>query len=126
MEKPVRVLVAIRSRLIRELVLATLADQPDIEIVGEVQDDAEIPAAVENSYPAFLILAMDRPEQRPSLCDSLLRQYPEMKILALAPEHNSAVFYWASLDIHSHRVETSEEGILSALRGRTHAAGGEQ
>ncbi len=126
MEKPVRVLVAIRPRLIRELVLATLADQPDIEIVGEVQDDAEIPAAVENTHPAFLIQAMDRPEQRPSLCDSLLRQYPEMKILALAPEHNSTVFYWASLDIHSHRVETSEEGILSALRGRSHAAGGEQ
>lgn len=126
MEKSIRVLVAIRPRLIRELVLATLADQPDIEIVGEVQDDAEIPAAVENSHPAFLIMAMNRPEQRPSLCDSLLRQYPEMKILALAPEHNSTVFYWASLDIHSRRMEASEEGILSALRGRSRATGGEQ
>ena len=126
MEKPIRVLVAIRPRLIRELVLATIADQPDIEIVGEVQDDAEIPAAVENSHPTFLIMAMNWPEQRPSVCDALLRQYPEIKVLALAPEHNSTVFYWASLDIHSHRVEASEEGILGALRGRSRTAGGEQ
>jgi hypothetical protein len=126
MEKTVRVLVAIRPRLIRELVLATIADQPDIEIAGEVLDDAEILAAVERTHPAFLIVAMDKPERRPSVCDALLRQYPEMKILALAPERNITVFYWASLDIHAHRVEASEEGILGALRGRSHATGGEQ
>ncbi|MGA7753318.1 MAG: hypothetical protein WCB05_10815 [Candidatus Sulfotelmatobacter sp.] len=34
--KRVRVLVANRPRLMREMVMTTISDQPDIEIVGEV------------------------------------------------------------------------------------------
>jgi hypothetical protein len=37
MEKTIRVLVANRPRLMRELIVATFADQPDIEIVGEIE-----------------------------------------------------------------------------------------
>lgn len=43
METPTRVLVAGCQRFIRELILSTLADQPDIEVVvGEVIDESEI------------------------------------------------------------------------------------
>ena len=56
MDKPIRVLVANRPRLMRKLNLATFADQPD------------------------------------------------------------SVHYWASLNIHSHDVEASEEAILGILR----------
>ena len=118
MEKLIRVVVANRPRLMRELVLATISEQPDIEIVGEVQDEADIRRVVEEKQPDFLIIALDEPSGRPLLCDSLLYQFPDMKILALAPERNSSVFYWASLDIHSNQVEASEEGILDALRGK--------
>jgi len=118
MEKLIRVVVANQPRLMRELVLATISEQPVIEIVGEVQNEADIRRVVEEKKPDFLIIALDEPGERPRLCDSLLCQFPDMKILALAPERNSSVFYWASLDIHSNRVEASEEGILDALRGK--------
>ena len=42
MARSIRVLVANRPKLMRELMLATLADEPGIEIVGEVSEDAEI------------------------------------------------------------------------------------
>jgi DNA-binding NarL/FixJ family response regulator len=116
MAKSVRVLVANRPRLIRELILATISDQPDIEVVGEVQDEADILFTVEEKRPDFLIVALDDSGARPSVCDVLLAKFPNMKILALAPERNSSVFYWASLDIHSFNVEASEDGILGALR----------
>ena len=119
MSKHVRVVVANRPRLMRELLLATIADQPDIEVVAEVQDDADIARVVEEKHPDFLIVALDYPDQRPALCDSLLKQFPDMKILALAPERNCSIFYWASLNIHANAVEASEEGILSALRSKT-------
>jgi hypothetical protein len=102
----------------RELVLATIADQPDIEIVGETQDDAAITELVERLKPDSLIIALDEPEVRPGLCGFLLGRYPQMKILAVAPERNSSIYYWAFVDIRSQRVETSEEGILGVLRGR--------
>jgi len=126
MTRNIRVLVANRPRLIRELLLATIADQPDIEVVGEVQNEADILGAVEQEHPDFLIVALDNPQSRPAVCDILLEKFPSMKILALAPERNSSVFYWASIDIHSFDVEASEEGILNVLRGPGRRAGGYQ
>ncbi len=123
MERNIRVVVANRPRLMRDLVLEIIADQPDIDIVGEVQDDADIARVVEEQKPDFLIIALDEPKQRPFLCDSLLRQHPNMRILALAPERNSSVFFWASFDIHSNDVEASEQGVLDALRSKIQLAG---
>lgn len=117
MEK-IKVLVANRPRLMRELVMATISDQPDIEIVGVLEDETSILERVEQSHPEFLIIALDHSDERPHICDVLLDRFPHMCILALAVERNSSIFYWASLDIRSNRIENSEHGILSALRGR--------
>jgi len=52
-------LVANHPRLMRELVMATIADQPDIEVVGEVQNETELADTVEQVQPDVLIIAMD-------------------------------------------------------------------
>ena len=122
--QPIRVVVANQPRLMRELVLETILEQPDIEIVAEIQNENEIAQIVEGTHPDFLIIALDENNQRPPLCDTLLRRYPEMKILALAPERNSSIFYWASFDIHSSQVEASQAGILSTLRRKIQYVGG--
>ena len=57
---PIRVLVANQPRLMRESPMATIGDQPDIEIVGEVEDESDIVEAVERSHPDFLIIALGR------------------------------------------------------------------
>lgn len=124
MPQSVRVVVANQPRLMRELVLEALTEQPDIDVVGEIKDDHEIVDAVEKIRPDFLIIALEESNQRPAICDSLLRRYPEMKILALAPQRNSSVFYWASFDIHSSQVEASEAGLLSTLRRKSEYVGG--
>jgi chemotaxis response regulator CheB len=124
MPQPIRVLVANRPRLMREMVLETISEQPDIEIVAEIHNEEEIVEAVGGLHPDFLIIALDGSDQRPPLCDALLRRYPEMKILALAPERNSGIFFWASFDIHESPVEASEAGILNALRRKSQYVGG--
>jgi chemotaxis response regulator CheB len=122
----IRVLVANQPRLMRELILETISDQPDIEIVGETHDDGQIPDLVERLHPDFLIVALSESDERPGICDVVLERHPQLKILALAPERNSSMFYWAALDIRSDRVEASEEGVLSALRSRTQVVGGQR
>jgi DNA-binding NarL/FixJ family response regulator len=102
----------------RELVLATISDQPDIEIIGEIKDDSEIAHVTAESQPDFVIIALDRTDQRPVMCNALLGRHPQIKVLALAPERSSSVFFWSVVDIHSAPVESSEEGILNALRGK--------
>jgi DNA-binding NarL/FixJ family response regulator len=124
MTPSIRVVVANQPRLMRELVLEAIIEQPDIEVVGEVKDEDEIVDAVERMHPEFLIIALNESNQRPLLCDTLLRCYPEMKILALAPERNCSIFYWASFDIHEAPVEASEVGILNTLRSKGLCVGG--
>ena len=102
----------------RDLVLATIGDQPDIDIVGETEDEAEITELVERTRPDYLIIAHEDPLTRPGLSGFLLGRYPQMKILSLAAERNSGTFYWAFVDIRSMPVESSEQGILSALRNK--------
>ena len=118
MEKSIRVLVANHPRLMREIVLTTFADQPDIEIVGEVADESEISESVKRTLPNFVVIALDHPGSRPAICDELLREHPEVRIIAVAPEKNCIVYYWASFNIHSNDVEASEEGILNAMRSK--------
>ncbi len=100
----VRVLVANRPRLMNDLALATVADQPDIEVVGVTENESEITELVERTRPDYLIIALDDSEVRPSLSGFLLGRYPQMKILAVAPEKNRSLFYWAFVDIRSHPV----------------------
>ena len=123
MEKAIRVLVANRPRLMRELILTTFADQPDVEIVGEVGDESEISESVKRTLPNFVVIALDHPGRRPAICDELLREHPEVRVIAVAPEKNFVVYYWASLNIHSNNIEASEEGILNVLRTRMVANG---
>jgi chemotaxis response regulator CheB len=117
MEKAIRVLVANHPRLLRETILTTFADQPDIEIVGEVSDESEIMECVKKTLPNFVVVALDQPGRRPRVCDDLFREHPDVRVIAVAPAKNFIVYYWASLDIHSSNIEASEEGMLNALRG---------
>lgn len=122
MEKPIRVLVANRPRLLRDTILTTFADQPDIEIVGEVADESEIFECVTKTLPDFVVVALDRPGERPRICDILLHEHPEVRVIAVAQTNNYVVYYWASLDIHSTNIEPSEEGVLGVLRSKLAAS----
>jgi len=123
MEKAIRVLVANHPRLMRELIRTTFADQPDIEVVGEVDEEADISESVKRTMPNFVVIALDHPGRRPAICDELLREHPEVRVIAVAPEKNFVVSYWASLNIHSNDIESSEEGLLAAMRRHLVAEG---
>ena len=125
MFRSVRVLVANRPKLMRELILATLADEPGVEIVGEVAEEAEIEERVREVSPDLLVIELDEPSKRPQLCDVLLRDHPTLRIIAVASQQNCSVFYWASFDIHSNEIEASEQGILNAVRNITTMGAGE-
>ena len=125
-ERKIRVIVANRPRLLRELVLTTISEQPDIEIVGVANTEEEILGSVDQTHPDFLIIALEDSGNRPVICDFVLERHPEVKILAIAPKRNVSVFYWASIDICCECVESSERGILETLRKRQPAMEAQQ
>lgn len=119
--RAIRVLVANKPRLMQDLVLATISDQPDIEIVGQVADEAQLIATVQETRPDFLIVALEKSDRLPRACRAALENNPSLRIIAIAPNRNSTMFYWASLNIRSNRIESSEESVLNALRGNAQA-----
>jgi AmiR/NasT family two-component response regulator len=124
MENVVRVLVANRPRLLREMILATLSEQTGIDVVGETEDERAVPELVERTRPDFLLIGMEEGRRRPKICDVLLRKYPSLRIIAVAPSSNLGIFYWASFEIHSATLEASEEGLLEVIRRKDALPGG--
>ena len=122
MERQIRVLVANRPKLMREIIIETFADQPDIEIVGEVTEDSDILGQVDETQPDFLFIALDDPDKRPPVCDAILRLHPKVRIIAVAANSNRTVKYWASFSIHRSVIEASEEAILGVMRGNAKSA----
>jgi chemotaxis response regulator CheB len=121
--RKIRVLVANTPRLMRDLVLATLADQADVEVVGEVCEESEILNALERTKPDFLIISLGPSNQRPPICVQALEKDPNLRVVAIDPNRDSIMYYWLSPEIRSSRIETSEGGVLSALRGKVDLAG---
>jgi DNA-binding NarL/FixJ family response regulator len=124
MMNAIRVLVANKPRLMRELVLATISGQPDIEIVGQLQDESEMEQAVAQTHPDFLIVSLEDSDRLSQGCRILLQRFPHLRVIAIAPNRESTICYWASLNIESNRIESSEESVLSALRGKVQLAQG--
>ena len=85
-------------------------------MVGEAENEQDVPSLVAATKPDFLLIALDEPQRRPALCDVLLREFPALRIIAVAPNKNLGIFYWASFDIHSRTMEASEEALLAAMR----------
>ena len=124
MDRPIRVLVANRPKLMREVIIETFVDQPDIAIVGEVAEEAEILSRVEETRPDVLFIALDDEQERPAVCDTILRSHPEISIFAVAEHANQTMRYWASLSIHASVMEASGEAILNAMRSKLAVTGG--
>jgi chemotaxis response regulator CheB len=116
MVKTFRVLMANQPKLMRELLVETLAEQSWIEIVGEVSDEKGIRELVLKTSPDLLIVTAEKPGKRPAICDALLREFPSLRIIAVAAEESYSVCYWASLDIHADDIEPSEQGFLNAVK----------
>ncbi|HKW61697.1 MAG TPA: hypothetical protein VJN89_04060 [Candidatus Acidoferrum sp.] len=119
MDTKVRVLVANRPRLMRELVLSTLSEQAGIHVVGEATNEQDVPSLVAETQPDFLLIALDESQKRPALCDLLLREFPRLRIIAVAPNANVGIFYWASFEIHSSKMEASEAALLEVMRSKS-------
>jgi chemotaxis response regulator CheB len=123
MAMSIRILVANHPKLMREAVVAAFADQPDVEIVGEVSDEAQINDRVNQTLPDLLVVTLDDSGKRPAICDTVLHAHPAVRIIAVSSAQNQSVCYWAVLQIQSKNIEPSEEGMLIAARSLAAATG---
>jgi AmiR/NasT family two-component response regulator len=116
MAKRLRVVMANPPKLMRQLLLEKLKEEPWIEMVGEATQESEIRELAQKTAPDLVVVTADRPGRRPAICDELLSEFLALRLIAVTPRENHAVSYWASLEIHADEIESSECGFLGTVR----------
>lgn len=112
--KKIKVLLANRPRMMREVFREIIERQSDMEVVGEVLDPLDILMAVREMEADAVILAVKDSEE-PGLCSHLLSENPNLTILGLTSEGKSA-FIEQLCPRRREIIDPSEGSILSALR----------
>jgi len=116
MDTSIRVLVANRPRLLRELVLSTLSEQAGISVVGETDNERDVPSLVAETKPDFLLIALDEPQRRPAVVRFAAAGFSGASNHCRGSITNVGIYYWASFEIHSTTMEVSEKALLDMLR----------
>jgi len=109
--KKIKILLANRPRMLREVVREIIEAQPDMEVVGEVPDPVELLVAVKDTVADAVILDLEDSEE-PGLASHLLAGYPNLTIVGLAPNGKTAFVRPGRREI----VDPTGANILSALR----------
>lgn len=109
-----RVLLLDMPRLLRELVRDVVSEQPDLEVVGELDDESQLDAAISSTDPNFVIVGTDRAELSAAFRE-LFEVRPRLKVLALATEGGRSVV-WELAPRCVQLGEMSPESLLAALR----------
>ena len=113
MVKGLRVLMSNQPKLMRQLLLEMLKEEPWIEIVGEATQQSEIRELVQKTAPDLVVVTADRPGRRSAICDELLSEFLALRLIAVTPHENYAV---SSREINADEIESSERGFLGAVR----------
>src|SRR5688500_6302486 len=107
-----KVLLALRPRLLSDVVRLILELQPDMNVVREVANLAELLLAVKATEVEVVIITPDDLDKEPGICSYLLVEYPHLIILALSAINDTAFIYKAGS--RRERIDNvGEETILS-------------
>jgi hypothetical protein len=116
MVKTFRILMANQPKLMRELLVEMLAEESWIEIVGKWRKWRTSASWGRRPPQPFWSSQQMSRANGPPICDELLREYPALRIIAVAPKQNYTVCYWASFDIHATDIEPSGQGFWTAVK----------
>ncbi len=111
----IKVLVAVRPRMLSQLVKHTVARQPDMDVVRELIDPAELLRTLRSTDVEVVIATAGDADREPGLGSTLLAAYPHLKIMTLSETGATAMFY-ESGSPKKRIEEVGEESMLDAIR----------
>jgi threonine dehydratase len=114
----VRVLIGALPAPLQEAVSAVVARDPHIELVGLAATPSELLAAA-GELDAEVVVVATVDSALPGVATHLLDQYPDIRVVAVAPEGSAALVY--SLQPHTDRFSgSSVAGLAESIRAAWH------
>lgn len=109
--------------MMREIVTETLANEPDMIVVGEYSERAGFLHALAEDRPDVVICGTSTPEES-ALPNHFLAMSPHVKLLMLAINGRGAVMY--ELRPHTTTLgDVSPQRLLDAIRNRSTGEAGD-
>ena len=112
--KKIRIILANRPQLARDVVRGIIDRQGDMEVVREAEQRFDLLLAVKETHADAVILSAHDSDVQ-GLCSHLLAEYPGLTILALSVEGRSA-FVEQLCPSRREIADPSNERVLAALR----------
>lgn len=97
-----RVILANNSRLLREMLHRVLNKTAELEVVRELADQENLPSAIEQLDPAWVIVSSQHGEHAQRWLDARVAENPAVRFLILSPDYSG-------LRVKSHLAP--EEGL---------------
>jgi DNA-binding NarL/FixJ family response regulator len=117
--RKITVLLAIRPRMLSEVVRHIIARQPDMAVVGELMDPIGLLGALRVIAAEVVIITPGDSEREPGLGSALLAAYPHLKILVLSATGDTAAVYQAGAP-EQCLDDVGEESVLGTIRAFRH------
>ncbi len=109
------VLLAVESPILRDALSAMLRSQPDIEVLGEVNDPVDLLLAVEATEAQAVIYTFPQAPKLPGICSHLFAEYPGLLVIGLSPDGDQACACRQTIDVKS-LANAGLQDVLDELR----------
>lgn len=94
-QQQIRVLVASIAGSLFQQIAQVIEQQPDMCLLGQVQDRIELLLAAEHAD--VVVLEAPQLDPPPGICSHLLSEYPGLKILVISTADGEMMIYWRAL-----------------------------
>jgi DNA-binding NarL/FixJ family response regulator len=86
---PQQIILANEPRLLRKLLRRALEKVPGLRVVGEVANLDELPRAVEQANPQWMVVPLWQPGGLPGAIKAILSEHPSLRVMGMAANGSS-------------------------------------
>lgn len=92
--QPSRIILAVETRLLRELLKRAITRSPFLKVVEEVSEGADLSAKVKRKEAEWVFVSLRPDGELPETAEILLANQPSVSIIAVAPDGSQVKLGW--------------------------------
>jgi hypothetical protein len=110
-----QIILANEPRLLRTMLRSVFEKAPGFQVAGEIDDLEELPEAVAQTSPQWMIVSLWPPGRMPAAIESILAEHPSVSVLGMAPNGSAMVIKHANAP-ERPLVDVTLERLFAVLR----------
>jgi hypothetical protein len=114
--QPRQIIVALESRLLRDMLKRMIGKTRQLHLAAEVNDIESLPAVAAQTRAEWVIVSLCPDGNLPKTVDALLYRCPSLRVLAVSGEGDQVKAKWVQAHEQVLNISTVEE-LVSVLSG---------